>query len=90
MVCRLSKSVLYAGNDIVGQIAKENNVSGQKVWKMSFTIPRGGAGSSDWPSGARVLVTLLGAMKERNAKIGIASLCIGGGEAVAMAVSRGE
>ena len=39
-------------------------------------------------SGARVLVTLLGAMKQRKAKIGIASLCIGGGEAVAMAVSR--
>jgi acetyl-CoA C-acetyltransferase len=41
-------------------------------------------------SGARVLVTLLGAMKERNAKIGIASLCIGGGEAVAMAVKAGD
>lgn len=37
-------------------------------------------------SGARVLVTLLGAMKRRNARKGIASLCIGGGEAVAMAV----
>ncbi len=37
-------------------------------------------------SGARVLVTLLSAMKRRNARLGIASLCIGGGEAVAMAV----
>jgi acetyl-CoA C-acetyltransferase len=37
-------------------------------------------------SGARVLVTLLGAMKQRQARIGIASLCIGGGEAVALAV----
>jgi len=37
-------------------------------------------------SGARVLVTLLSAMKRRDARIGIASLCIGGGEAVAMAV----
>ncbi len=37
-------------------------------------------------SGARVLVTLLAAMKQRKAKIGIASLCIGGGEALAMAV----
>ena len=37
-------------------------------------------------SGARTLVTLLNAMKERGAKIGINSLCIGGGEAVAMAV----
>jgi acetyl-CoA C-acetyltransferase len=37
-------------------------------------------------SGARTLVTLLNAMKERNAKIGVVTLCIGGGEAVAMAV----
>lgn len=39
-------------------------------------------------SGARVLVTLLNAMAARQARIGIASLCIGGGEAVAMAVER--
>jgi acetyl-CoA C-acetyltransferase len=37
-------------------------------------------------SGARTLVTLLNAMKQRGARIGINSLCIGGGEAVAMAV----
>jgi acetyl-CoA C-acetyltransferase len=37
-------------------------------------------------SGARTLVTLLNAMKQRGARIGIDSLCIGGGEAVAMAV----
>jgi acetyl-CoA C-acetyltransferase len=37
-------------------------------------------------SGARTLVTLLNAMRQRKAKIGIDSLCIGGGEAVAMAV----
>ncbi len=40
-------------------------------------------------SGARVLVTLLAAMKQRGAKRGIASLCIGGGEAVALAVETG-
>jgi len=39
-------------------------------------------------SGARTLVTLLGALQQRNAKLGIVSLCIGGGEAVAMAVER--
>ncbi len=39
-------------------------------------------------SGARVLVTLLNAMKQRNARRGLASLCIGGGEAVAMVVER--
>ena len=37
-------------------------------------------------SGARVLVTLMDALKGRQGKIGIASLCIGGGEAVALAV----
>ena len=39
-------------------------------------------------SGARVLVTLLNAMEHRGAKKGIASLCLGGGNAVALAVER--
>ena len=37
-------------------------------------------------SGARIVVTLLGAMKKRGARRGVASLCIGGGEATAMAI----
>lgn len=37
-------------------------------------------------SGARILVTLIHALKTRNKSTGIASLCIGGGEAVALAV----
>ena len=37
-------------------------------------------------SGARILVTLLGALKKYGKKRGVASLCIGGGEATAMAV----
>ena len=37
-------------------------------------------------SGARTLVTLIHAMKQREAAIGITTLCIGGGEAVAMAI----
>src|SRR5438552_5307008 len=37
-------------------------------------------------SGARTLVTLLNALKQRGGRIGVDSLCIGGGEAVAMAV----
>ncbi|KND59824.1 3-ketoacyl-CoA thiolase [Candidatus Burkholderia verschuerenii] len=37
-------------------------------------------------SGARILVTLLGALKARGLKRGVASLCIGGGEATAMGV----
>jgi acetyl-CoA C-acetyltransferase len=39
-------------------------------------------------SGARVLVTLLHAMKARDAKTGGASLCIGGGEGIALLVER--
>ena len=37
-------------------------------------------------SGARILVTLLGALRARGGKRGVASLCIGGGEATAMAI----
>jgi acetyl-CoA C-acetyltransferase len=37
-------------------------------------------------SGARIVVTLLGALKQRGLKRGVASLCIGGGEATAMAL----
>jgi acetyl-CoA C-acetyltransferase len=39
-------------------------------------------------SGARVIATLLAALEARDLKRGVASLCIGGGEAVAMAVER--
>jgi acetyl-CoA C-acetyltransferase len=39
-------------------------------------------------SGARVLVTLLYAMQNRGARRGLASLCLGGGNAVAMVVER--
>ena len=39
-------------------------------------------------SGGRVLTTLLYAMKHRNAKRGIATLCLGGGNGVALAVER--
>lgn len=39
-------------------------------------------------SGARVLVTLLHAMAQRDARTGMASLCLGGGNAVSLAVER--
>ena len=41
-------------------------------------------------SGARILVTLLSAMADRGAKRGLASLCIGGGEGIALVVERCE
>ena len=40
-------------------------------------------------SGARILTTLLYALERRNATRGIASLCLGGGNGVALAVERG-
>ncbi|MFW6087649.1 MAG: acetyl-CoA C-acetyltransferase, partial [Myxococcota bacterium] len=52
---------------------------------------RGGAVALGHPigaSGARILVTLLHAMADRQARRGVASLCLGGGEAVALAVER--
>ena len=52
---------------------------------------RGGAVALGHPigaSGARVLTTLLYAMKEREARRGMASLCLGGGEAVSLIVER--
>jgi acetyl-CoA C-acetyltransferase len=52
---------------------------------------RGGAVALGHPigcSGARILVTLLSAMKERKARLGCAAICIGGGEATAMVVER--
>ncbi|WP_444910291.1 thiolase family protein [Microbulbifer sp. TRSA005] len=39
-------------------------------------------------SGARILTTLLAAMEKRDVKKGVASLCIGGGEATAVAIER--
>ncbi|MFZ1291785.1 MAG: thiolase family protein [Melioribacteraceae bacterium] len=52
---------------------------------------KGGAVALGHPigaSGARILTTLLHAMKEENSKYGLASLCIGGGEASALIVER--
>jgi acetyl-CoA C-acetyltransferase len=39
-------------------------------------------------SGARIIVTLIGALRKHGKKRGVASLCIGGGEATAMAIER--
>jgi acetyl-CoA C-acetyltransferase len=58
---------------------------------MSKVNVNGGAVAIGHPigaSGARVLVTLIYEMARRNAKRGIAALCLGGGNAVAMAVER--
>jgi acetyl-CoA C-acetyltransferase len=61
-------------------------------WDTSKVNVNGGAIAIGHPvgaSGARVLVTLLHEMQKRNAKKGLATLCIGGGMGIAMCVERG-
>src|SRR6201747_767283 len=60
-------------------------------WDTSKVNVNGGAIAIGHPigaSGARVLVTLLHEMQKRDAKKGLATLCIGGGMGVAMALER--
>jgi acetyl-CoA C-acetyltransferase len=67
-------------------------VNQEMGWDMSKVNVHGGAIALGHPigaSGCRVLVTLLHEMKRRNSKKGLATLCIGGGQGVAMAVERG-
>jgi acetyl-CoA C-acetyltransferase len=61
-------------------------------WNPAKVNVNGGAIAIGHPigaSGARVLVTLLYEMQKRNAKKGLATLCIGGGMGIAMCVERG-
>lgn len=60
-------------------------------WPWERVNVHGGAIALGHPigaSGARVLVTLLHAMADRDARRGLATLCLGGGDAVALSVSR--
>jgi acetyl-CoA C-acetyltransferase len=66
-------------------------VNKEMEWDTSKINVNGGAIALGHPigaSGCRVLVTLLHEMGRRNAKKGLASLCIGGGMGVALAVER--
>jgi acetyl-CoA C-acetyltransferase len=60
-------------------------------WDTSKVNVNGGAIAIGHPigaSGCRILVTLLHEMQRRDAKRGIASLCIGGGMGVALTIER--
>jgi len=66
-------------------------VNRQMGWDTSKVNVNGGAIALGHPigaSGCRVLVTLLHEMQKRDARRGLASLCIGGGMGVALAVER--
>src|SRR5438132_385596 len=71
--------------------AQAIGVNKQMGWDTSKINVNGGAIAIGHPigaSGARILVTLLHEMARRDAKKGLASLCIGGGMGVALAVER--
>jgi acetyl-CoA C-acetyltransferase len=60
-------------------------------WDWTRVNVNGGAIALGHPigaSGARVLTTLLYAMQNRGARTGLATLCLGGGDAVALSVER--
>jgi len=71
--------------------AQSMSVNHDLEWDTSKVNISGGAIALGHPvgaSGARVLVTLLHGMKRTGAKRGLATLCIGGGQGVALAVER--
>jgi acetyl-CoA C-acetyltransferase len=71
------------------QVLADGRALAERGWDWSKVNVNGGAIALGHPlgaSGARVLVTLLYALQDRGLKRGIASLCLGGGEAVALAV----
>jgi acetyl-CoA C-acetyltransferase len=70
--------VSLANNKLIGLDARSVNVRGGAVC----------LGHPIGASGARILVTLLHAMKDQGERRGVATLCIGGGEAVAVLVER--
>ena len=74
----MCSSDLCAVNKVLDIDASKVNVNGGAI---AIGHPIGA-------SGCRVLVTLLHEMQRRDAKKGIASLCIGGGMGVALAVER--
>jgi len=70
--------VALAVGKIAGLDMKKTNVNGGAI---ALGHPLGA-------SGARILVTLLHAMEQRNARRGLAAICIGGGESSAVIVER--
>jgi len=71
--------------------AQAMSVNQEMGWDLGKVNVNGGAIAIGHPigaSGARVLVSLLYEMQRREAKKGLATLCIGGGQGVAMAVER--
>jgi acetyl-CoA C-acetyltransferase len=80
--------LIEANEAFASQALADGNELG---WDWSRVNVNGGAIALGHPigaSGARVLTTLLYAMKDRGARTGLATLCLGGGDAVALSVER--
>jgi acetyl-CoA C-acetyltransferase len=80
--------LIEANEAFASQALADGNALG---WDWSRVNVNGGAIALGHPigaSGARILTTLLYAMRARNAHTGMATLCLGGGNAVAMSVER--
>ncbi|MBN1842292.1 MAG: acetyl-CoA C-acetyltransferase [Deltaproteobacteria bacterium] len=92
----LKKAGLATGDIDIFDINEAFSASSVAITKTLGLDPakvnmRGGAVALGHPigaSGARVLVTLLYLMKDNDAKRGVASLCLGGGEAVCLLLER--
>jgi acetyl-CoA C-acetyltransferase len=87
---KLSDVDLFEVNEaFAAQILADGYALADQGWDWDKVNVNGGAIALGHPlgaSGARVLTTLIYALKDRGLKRGIASLCLGGGEAVAMAI----
>lgn len=87
---RLSDVDLFEVNEaFAAQVLADGYALADQGWDWDKVNVNGGAIALGHPlgaSGARVLTTLIYALKDRGLKRGVASLCLGGGEAVAMAV----
>jgi acetyl-CoA C-acetyltransferase len=95
---KLLKKIGWTLNDVdlielneafAAQVLADGYALADQGWDWNKVNVNGGAIALGHPlgaSGARVLTTLIYALKDRGLKRGIASLCLGGGEAVAMAV----
>jgi len=80
--------LIEANEAFAAQALADGNALG---WDWDRVNVNGGAVALGHPigaSGARVLVTLLYALEQQNKKTGLATLCLGGGNAVALAVER--
>lgn len=88
-VIELNEAFAAQSLGVVKGIAQEHSVSEEEI--LAKTNLQGGAIALGHPvgaSGARILVTLLHIMQRHDYKLGLASLCIGGGMGTAIIVKK--